>query len=357
MIRAVATCMLLMWSPSLLAHQQEITDTQIDVGLSKLKVVYTFPDSRLEIATATREIPEKLEFTNNDKACSPIAVSAKSLESIESTQIAMILDCGAPIDVLTVHDHAFFDEDPSHVNHVRLSLAGRNQAFELTDKKRLSTLPVAKLLKLWGRGLSDDGFAPSPKMTPWRVSESLGFSSYFKAGVNHILSGFDHLLFLLALLLVPFRPKQLAGTITAFTLAHSITLAMSVFDVLTIPSHWVEAIIALSIGYVGIENLIAYARGTQNEQGRHRIVVAFCFGLLHGFGFSYFLKEMGLGGNAWGALAFFNLGVEAGQLLVVAVVAPLLYAAYRRWPRADFAKVLSALVTVIAVFWFIERLV
>lgn len=350
--------MLLLWSGPLLAHQQGVTDTQIDVGFSKLKVIYTFPSDRMAFLEKTTEIPQKLVFTNSGKVCRPIAMSTKPLETIDSVQVAMVLDCQDAITVLTIQDDVFFGDDPAQVNHVRLSIAGRHQAYELTAAVRTNTLPVAQLLKLWGRVLSDNGFAASQNMEPWRVSESLGFSSYFRAGVDHILSGFDHLLFLLALLLIPFRPKELAGTITAFTLAHSITLALSVLDVVTLPSHWVEAIIALSIAYVGIENLVAYARGTQYsvEQGRHRMVVAFSFGLLHGFGFSYFLKEMGLGGNAWGALAFFNLGVEAGQLMVVAVVAPLLYAAYRRWPEADFAKVLSALVAVVATFWFFERM-
>lgn len=177
--------------------------------------------------------------------------------------------------------------------------------------------------------------------------------SYGSLGVEHILFGFDHLLFVLALLLLIREPRALFATITAFTLAHSITLALAALGLARAPPLVVEPLIALSIVLVAAEVVKGrHGRGLAPWQ------VAFAFGLLHGLGFGRALAEIGLpAGEVPVALLVFNLGVEAGQLLVVAVV--LLAAALVRRVVADrlvpTRRALAYGVGVIAAFWFAER--
>lgn len=146
-----------------------------------------------------------------------------------------------------------------------------------------------------------------------------GAGSFFLLGVEHIATGYDHLLFVLALVLCGRSLLTLLKIVTAFTLAHSITLGAAAFDLVTLPSALVEAAIALSIAYVAFENL--YPRHAISR----RWTISFGFGLVHGFGFSSVLKEIGLPkGNELLALLNFNLGVEAGQIAAVALVVPAL---------------------------------
>jgi len=144
-------------------------------------------------------------------------------------------------------------------------------------------------------------------------------ASYFGIGVEHILLGFDHVLFIIALILPGGGFWPLVAMVTAFTVAHSITLALSVLGIVSLPSQLVEPVIALSIAYVAFENLTL-----QNAPSR-RWAVSFLFGLVHGFGFAGALTEVGLPTSGLvAALVGFNLGVEAGQMLIVALLLPVL---------------------------------
>jgi hypothetical protein len=177
-----------------------------------------------------------------------------------------------------------------------------------------------------------------------------GFPSFVLLGIEHILIGWDHLLFLLVLLLGGGGWLALAKIITAFTIAHSVTLALAALDVVALPSRLVEAVIALSIAYVAAENLLP------RRTAAPRWVVSFAFGLVHGFGFSSVLRELGLPTHGLLlSLLGFNLGVEAGQGLVVAAVLPVL-AILRttRWERRVVWSSSSAILLV-GVALFVER--
>ena len=140
---------------------------------------------------------------------------------------------------------------------------------------------------------------------------------YTKLGIEHILIGIDHLLFVLGLLLLVNGFRLLIQTITAFTLAHSITLALSALDLVHIPQAPVEAVIALSIVFLAREYLMVL-RGQDSLTARYPWIVAFSFGLLHGFGFAGVLQEIGLPQQDVPlALLTFNLGVEIGQLIFI----------------------------------------
>jgi len=167
--------------------------------------------------------------------------------------------------------------------------------------------------------------------------------------VMHIFTGYDHLAFLVGLLIVTTNLKSLIKIVTSFTVAHSITLALATFNIIVIPSRWTESMIALSIAYVAIENL-------WGKRAVERYVITFIFGLVHGFGFSNVLREMELARVHLALSLFsFNLGVEIGQLTFVLVLFPLVvYMAASTWKR-QFQVSVSAVVMCLAVYWFVQR--
>ncbi len=192
-----------------------------------------------------------------------------------------------------------------------------------------------------------------PGRQPWTEVAA----TYFSLGVEHILFGFDHLLFVLALILLVADRKKLIGAVTAFTVAHSLTLAGTTFGLIRLPSSPVEAMIALSIMLVAIE-IVRARTGGASLMAQLPWIAAFGFGLLHGFGFAGALREIGIPEDAVPlALLFFNLGVEAGQLLFIAAVLALMLA-WRRLAPPPPAWAWRAPVYVIggiSAFWFIER--
>jgi hydrogenase/urease accessory protein HupE len=180
---------------------------------------------------------------------------------------------------------------------------------------------------------------------------------YLKLGIEHILFGVDHLLFVLALLIIARETWLLIKTVTAFTIAHSITLALATLGYVHVPSAPVEAVIALSIVFVARE-IIRAQHGEVGLTTRLPWIVAFTFGLLHGLGFAGALSQVGLPeGHIPMALLFFNIGVEIGQLLFIAAVLGLIALIQRvrfdwpQWARAVPAYAIGC----IAMFWVIER--
>jgi hydrogenase/urease accessory protein HupE len=179
------------------------------------------------------------------------------------------------------------------------------------------------------------------------------FANFVVLGVKHILTGYDHLLFLFGLLVVARGFVSSLGIITSFTIAHSITLAAATFNVAQIPSRIVEPLIAASIVFVGVENFL------RSEVPKGRQVVTFGFGLIHGFGFASVLREMGIGAGTGGValpLFSFNLGVELGQIMVAAAALPIIWK-LRANPFfiARWVPVCSTVVALLGSFWFVER--
>jgi hydrogenase/urease accessory protein HupE len=175
---------------------------------------------------------------------------------------------------------------------------------------------------------------------------------FVPAGIHHILVGPDHLLFLVGLLLLGGSIRRLAMVVTSFTIAHSVTLSLAALNILTPPARLIEPAIALSIVYVGADNLLA-------QGGRDvRAWIAFAFGFIHGFGFANVLREMDLPGRALGwSLFSFNVGVEIGQLLVVVTVASVFAALRSRseWAGRQLVYAGSILVMIAGAFWFVQR--
>jgi len=169
------------------------------------------------------------------------------------------------------------------------------------------------------------------------------FFLFLKLGFEHILEGYDHLLFLAGLIIVTRHWKTLLGVISAFTVAHSTTLVLSALNILSINPLITESLIAASIAYVGIENVVR-----KEQSGRW--IVAGLFGLIHGAGFSGHLTGLlqtllGMG-NIWGPLIGFNVGIELGQIVVIAIVFPVMWA-LKRWQLLDvlvpeFSRMIAA---------------
>ncbi|MBX9740697.1 MAG: HupE/UreJ family protein [Beijerinckiaceae bacterium] len=210
-----------------------------------------------------------------------------------------------------------------------------------------------------------DGQAWTQRLTPASPGATIpaaatGFSvawTYGGLGVEHILTGFDHLLFVLGLCLLSRGLRQLFFAVTAFTMAHSVTLAAATLGLVHVPQRAVEAVIALSIVFVAAE--IIHARhGKAGLAARAPWLAAFAFGLLHGFGFAGALSEVGLPqGYIPTALFFFNLGVEAGQMAFVAAVLAASAVLRRLWrPIPAWARVAPPyLIGSLAMFWVIQR--
>jgi hydrogenase/urease accessory protein HupE len=274
------------------------------------------------------DIVQAIDVTADGDACAPHFDGAKINET-DAVEVRATFTCKASIHHLAI-DCAFLDRFSANHHHLGvLDLDGHETTF------------VAALAQTT---LEGDAV---PSATGARATS---FGRMVWTGVEHILTGYDHLAFLVGLLLLGGRVRSLVTIITAFTVAHSITLCLAALRVVSLSPSFVEPAIALSIAYVGVENLFV-----ADPSKRWRIT--FPFGLLHGFGFAGALMDLDLPRAQLPAALFgFNLGVELGQLGVLAVVLPVvLLARKNEWFRTRGVKVLSVGIAVAGVAWFIQR--
>jgi len=391
---------LALFPPVTHSHVSGFTDTSIQIAEPGVLVLYTTPlDNLLELATDTPTalsdidpeayygaITRGFRITVDGQTCEPARQNARILTSLESAQYRMEWRCPSMTGQFHFAYRLFLQQDPSHRNLTRLFVAGKRLTFNFTQNRPVMDVPVADLLTQWGRGLAPQFSREDPNKTlPPTVSQSgtpldesfeshamrddsQGFfaslnPAYFQLGLEHILGGIDHVLFIAALVLLPATLSKLAALVTSFTVAHSITLSLSVLDVVTLPVSLTEPAIALSIVFVCLMTLYAVAGvrhstdwvKTLKEANRHRLMITFAFGLIHGFGFSYILREMGLGEERVGALLLFNLGVEAGQLLLIVALFPVLLLVQRLSKGWVLVSANALVVLVISSYWFFER--
>lgn len=217
----------------------------------------------------------------------------------------------------------------------------------LSVEVKRGIVPAMKLLR------HEDPTLEVP-LTGGGVSSGQTFKEFLVLGVEHILTGYDHLLFLAGLLVACRRFATMALIITCFTIAHSVTLGLAALDVFSLPGRVVEPLIAASILFVGVENLVRQGE----PAGRWALTLA--FGLIHGFGFAGVLKEIGLGSAGVGLilpLFSFNLGVELGQIAVALLVLPLLLRISDREAFVRYGRpALSVAVAVAGGYWLVTRL-
>jgi hydrogenase/urease accessory protein HupE len=194
---------------------------------------------------------------------------------------------------------------------------------------------------------------PPSTLEPYPSTSHNTFANFLSMGVKHIWTGYDHLLFLFGLLIVTRNFSSSIKIITCFTIAHSITLAVSTLSLVHISSRVVEPLIAASIVYVGIENLL------RGDDPKGRWLLTFAFGLVHGFGFASVLRELGVGSDGKSIvvpLVSFNLGVELGQVVVAGLFLPVIWK-LRTWPVfvRRWVPAGSVVVALLGTYWFMQR--
>lgn len=260
-------------------------------------------------------------------------------------KIVLHFDCTEAPGQIFYHPEKLLAAQGSRGKHL-FSVGEKKENEPLTEAQKRGAEPAP------GQAMLFPGDAPvdlsKPLLSPWELAPK-----FFAAGVEHIMTGYDHLCFLLAVVLWATRVWPVVKIVTAFTVSHSITLTLAALQLVDLPSFWVEIAIALSIIYVAVENFF-----TRKTEGRWRDT--FAFGFIHGFGFASGLIELGVPQRAIvPALASFNLGVEAGQIGVVLVVLPLLMATDKvfnkgeRSPRLVYAC--SAIIAALGTYWLLVR--
>ncbi|RKP46291.1 HupE/UreJ family protein [Cohnella endophytica] len=242
------------------------------------------------------------------------------------------------------------DGSTNYVNLVTITYGKKSTSSALSGKYRSWSMQITESdyssLLQDGQPGTTEGTATDESSASESIS---GWYSFFKLGMDHILTGYDHLLFLFSLLIARQKFKQYASMITAFTIAHSITLSLTVLGIINVPSYIVEPAIALSICYVAIDNIV-------RKQVSYRWVLTFLFGLIHGMGFADILQEMNIPKNQLAVnLISFNIGIETVQVILVAILLPLLVLLHR-W-RFSRNAVLggSTLALILGGIWLVER--
>lgn len=248
----------------------------------------------------------------------------KDREGFPFLEASLAFAAQKPIGALSIQVRALQDLYSDHRNLAEIDWGARTEQFVFQHGSRYEAARA-------GRSL-------------WRTARE-----FTLLGVEHIFTGYDHILFLFGLLLGGRGFKSLVAIVTSFTLAHSLTLALAAFGVVQPQSRAIEAAIALSVAYVGAENLLV-------KQVRGRWKITFAFGLVHGFGFANVLREMELPRAGLALSLFtFNLGVEVGQVVIVALFWPLLLALDRTPYRRLVMRLASTVIVAFGLFWLVER--
>lgn len=371
------------------AHVAGYTDTSVQVAATGVRIIYTLPtDSLLELAgrmpagnpdreASARPGPPDAYLPAvkagwvvqaAGERCLLTQAQARALDRLPSYQYQFSYVCPRGLDELTVRYGLFVDKWREHENFVRVFMAGQRMRMRFTADQPQLHVPVASLLAQWRQPLAAGFFAGDPNRglqddlqgreggLP-RIAEAsptlgaLDFDQidpgFIRLGLEHIFVGLDHVLFVVGLVMLTHAWRQLLVLVSAFTLAHTLTLGLSTLGLIHFEPRWAEPLIALTIVYIGLENL--WALHTAASAGPpaatrsllRRTLLVFVFGLIHGVGFSYVLREMGLREDLLGSLLYFNLGVEIGQLAIIAAGLPLVLA----WRRLPWGGRLSAAVS------------
>ncbi|WP_435169335.1 HupE/UreJ family protein [Paenibacillus glycanilyticus] len=228
----------------------------------------------------------------------------------------------------------------------------RTWAMQITDDQYAALPADLQPVAAGGGDQANDaaeGAVSGNTVTESSESSTSGWYSFFKLGMHHILGGYDHLLFLFSLLIARQTIKQYFVMITAFTVAHSITLSMTVLGWISVPGAFVEPMIALSICYVAIDNMV-------RPQVSYRWMLTFLFGLIHGMGFADILVGMNIPRKEMGVdLASFNLGIEAVQLGIVCLALPIILGLHRYRHARKFVLAGSSTALLLGGIWLVER--
>ena len=357
------------------AHHDPLSSLTLTVEATRVRLVLVAPADELAVwqppapgdsperyaaslsAKLREAAPDLFELRLNYGAASPSDVRT-SADTPQTVRLEMVYPApeGEPLRSLQVFSNLVPKLTPGHqqVTCVQDARGGSGTSARVVAWVTLTREKFTAFVDLPDAAATTTPAATAPA-PPEATAEPV---SFFALGVEHILTGYDHLLFLAALLLVCATFREAATVITCFTVAHSITLALASLDLVRLPSRLVEAVIAASIVFVAVENLLRQGRGRQRLAWR--AAVTFAFGLVHGLGFASVLRELGLGSTPAGVfwpLLKFNLGVEAGQLAVAAVAFPLILLARRPGSVTEkrLVPACSVVIAMAGVYWLVER--
>ncbi|PYQ93143.1 MAG: hypothetical protein DMF94_34450 [Acidobacteria bacterium] len=339
-----------------------------EIGTTRVSVL--FQEGRtydVEIVTDAAALVEKLEASAGSSAAADttparlqslltssdetfrrrlkVAFDASDVRPAIAYSVAPGID-GTSAPVATIR---LTGQIPPAARHFTWTYAWTFASYAMTVRSAVSENPATEWLEGGQRS------APFALTSPAPPVDRLGTARrYLTLGFTHIVpKGLDHMLFVLGIYLLSGRARSVLWQVSAFTVAHSITLGLSMYGLVAVSPRIVEPLIALSIAYVAVENILL------SDLKAWRVVLVFAFGLLHGMGFAGALKELGLPRSEFvTALLTFNLGVEAGQLAVIGAAFMLVgwQCANRVWYRSCIVVPVSTLIACTAVYWTIERL-
>jgi hydrogenase/urease accessory protein HupE len=338
---------------SVLAHQINLSSAEVSVGGDRhVAVAIGLKGSDVDRVAGTHIYdpetnavrPQAVSAASNtigDYIASHVAVATKDGRACPNSRpnvvpdgdgvsVQLTFDCSSVPGLLLYRSTVLNDVDPG-ARQVAMIREGTKQSQALLDR-RDNTVELAA------------NAAPS-------LLHVIG--SYLEAGVEHIFLGYDHIAFLLAVVLWARRLWPVVKIVTSFTIAHSVTLSLAALNIVRIPAAIVEPAIAASIVFVAVENFLS-----RDVERRWRIT--FLFGFIHGFGFADALQEMGLPHAALvPALAAFNIGVELGQIGIVSIILPILFGLDRLMPvkgrAAPAVYLLSGVIVALGCWWFLAR--
>jgi hydrogenase/urease accessory protein HupE len=337
-----------------------------DPGLSTATVLLLPDKVEASLAFALKDAEQltELDADHDGKVTqADLTQNEASLKSFASENFLVKLD-GQPVKpevvlcTIDLNDNVSFFLNFPNRQFSRIEIRSKCAALLPMGHRQFLTLQAANGKSLAEQLLSanNDSFSFQPSESSATATTSgNSFLSFLELGIKHILTGYDHLLFLFALLLVTKNWLSSLKIITCFTLAHSITLAVATFNVVQLPSRLTEPLIAASIVYVGLENII------RRDDPQKRWLLTFAFGLIHGFGFASVLRELGVGKNGSGVLLplfSFNLGVELGQIAIAAMLLPFIWK-FRTQPVfvQRWSPACSLLVVMAGGYWLVQRVV
>jgi hydrogenase/urease accessory protein HupE len=362
------------------AHAYSASYTKVTMDGKKTEVVFTFdtlsliellPDidvnknwvlEKSEVKNARHHLEELItEGLTLDKENKEQTPKMETMELVKKDNkiflaTTMIFPSFSPGDTIVYNDGFYFnDTGTNYVDLISASFMGQTSEAVLQGKERTWTILLTEPQQEQGQNQTTQPDTDTSQKqhevgkTVEPASTSSWFS-FFKLGTLHILTGYDHLLFLLALLLRKQTFKQYAAIVTSFTIAHSITLSLAVLGWITLPSRFVEAVIAFSICYVAAENIF-------RKEIRYRWSITFLFGLIHGLGFASILREMSIPKSHLAvALLNFNLGIEAVQLSLVLLLLPLLSFLFKLKSSRKIVTYGSYAIVAMGAIWFIQRI-
>jgi hydrogenase/urease accessory protein HupE len=292
-----------------------------------------------------------LDQNNEQQEPEVLDIKIEKKENKDFLTISLKYPAYHPGDTITINDGLYFnDADTNYVNLLAASYSGESSQAALQGDNRSWTILLTEEQQEQQAG-NQQGNVEEPVQDSKPVAKTTSsWLSFFKLGMSHILTGYDHLLFLFALLLRKQTFKQYALIVTSFTIAHSITLSLAVLGIMDLPSKFVESIIALSIIYVAAENIF-------KKEVNHRWGLTFVFGLIHGLGFANILQEMNLSkANLATALVSFNIGIEVVQLAIVLLLLPLLAYMHKLNSSSKIIKYGSVVIILLGAYWLVQRL-